>query len=211
MQIGVIGAGRVGGTLGMRWAALGHRVLFGVRDPSAPKVKQLLADAGPNACAGSVAEAAAFGAVVVLAVPWDAMREVVQAARDLQGKVLVDVSNPAKRNLSGLDVPPDTSAAEMIASWAPGARVVKGFNTASYTAMADPRFPEGSAAVFHAGDDADARTVVGQLAADLGFQAVDAGPLRNARMLEAVGLLRITLAVNASPDVTGLAFRVLRR
>jgi predicted dinucleotide-binding enzyme len=147
----------------------------------------------------------------VLAVPWGAMREVVQAAGDLHGKVLVDVTNPMKRDLSGPEVPPDTSAAEMIASWAPGARVVKAFNTVSYMGMADPRFPEGSATVFIAGDDGEAKRVVAGLATDLGLDPEDSGPLMNARMLEAVGLLRIYLAVNAPPDVTGLAFRVLRR
>ena len=144
MRIGIIGAGMVGGALGKRWAGLGHQVLFGVRDPAAPKVKQLLADAGPNACAGSIAEAAAFGPVVVLAVPWGAAHDAIQAAGDFSGKIVIDPTSPVKRDLSGLDVPEGSSAAEQVAAWAPGARVVKAFNTVSHTAMTDPRFRTGT-------------------------------------------------------------------
>ncbi|HOJ23385.1 MAG TPA: NADPH-dependent F420 reductase [Armatimonadota bacterium] len=211
MRIGIIGAGMVGGALGKRWASLGHQVLFGVRDPAAPKVKQLLADAGPNACAGSVAEAAAFGPVVVLAVPWSAAREAIQAAGDLTGKILIDPTSPIKRDLSGLDVPEGSSAAEQIAAWAPGARVVKAFNTVSHTAMTDPRFPEGNASVFYAGDDDEAKRVVAELISEIGLTPEECGPLANARLLEVVGLLRMYLAAYAPASVTGVAFRVLRR
>ncbi|HHX39749.1 MAG TPA: NADPH-dependent F420 reductase [Armatimonadetes bacterium] len=211
MRIGIIGAGMVGGALGKRWAGLGHQVLFGVRDPAAPKVKQLLADAGPNACAGSIAEAAAFGPVVVLAVPWGAAHDAIQAAGDFSGKIVIDPTSPVKRDLSGLDVPEGSSAAEQVAAWAPGARVVKAFNTVSHTAMTDPRFPDGNASVFYAGDDDEAKRIVAQLASDLGFAPEECGPLANARLLEAVGLLRLYLSAHAPASVAGVALRVLRR
>jgi predicted dinucleotide-binding enzyme len=93
MKIGVIGAGNVGGTLGKAWVRKGHEVVFGVRDPQREKVQDLLKDIGSKAHAGSVAEAAAFGEVVVLAVPWSAARDAIQKAGDLSGKVVVDVTN----------------------------------------------------------------------------------------------------------------------
>ena len=84
MRIGVIGAGSVGGTLGRRWAQLGHSVMFGVRDPQAPKVTDLLSQAGSEASAGTIAEAALFGDVVALATPWDAARQALEAFRELR-------------------------------------------------------------------------------------------------------------------------------
>src|SRR4029077_21118040 len=125
-RIGVIGAGSVGGTLGRGWARRGHEVMFGVRNTGDPKGAERLADA-EKARAGSVAEAAAFGEVVVLTTPWKGTRDALQNAGDLSGKILLDCTNPLKPDLSGLDVPPGSSAAEQVAGWAPGARVVKIF------------------------------------------------------------------------------------
>ena len=85
MEIGIIGAGNVGGTLGRRWAQAGHAVVFGVRDPHDEKVRTLLASAGANARAGRVAEATAASAVVVLTVPWEAAHDAVRSAGDLAG------------------------------------------------------------------------------------------------------------------------------
>ncbi|HVR98639.1 MAG TPA: NADPH-dependent F420 reductase [Thermoanaerobaculia bacterium] len=209
MRIGVIGAGSVGGTLGRRWAQRGHEVMFGVRNPQDPKVQKLLGES-EGATAGSLAEAAAFGEVVVFATPWGDTRNALVNAGDLTGKVVFDATNPLTSDLSGLAVGGDTSAAEQIAGWAPGARVVKVFNTTGANNMADPVFDEQPATMFYCGDDDEAKAVAARLAADLGFEPIDAGPLREARLLEQLALLWIHLAYSQKMG-RSIAFKLLRR
>jgi 8-hydroxy-5-deazaflavin:NADPH oxidoreductase len=113
MNIGIIGSGNVGGALGKGWAKKGHSVVFGVRDTADGKVNSLLKDAGPNARAASVQEAAAFGDVVAFATPWPASQDAIRSAGDLKGKIVFDCTNPLKPDLSGLEIGQTTSAAEM--------------------------------------------------------------------------------------------------
>src|SRR5262245_49908737 len=94
MEIAVIGAGNVGGTLGRRWVRAGHAVTFGVPNPSDPKVASLLRDSGPAANAEPVSECARHAAVVVLTVPWEGAENALREAGDLRGKILIDVTNP---------------------------------------------------------------------------------------------------------------------
>jgi 8-hydroxy-5-deazaflavin:NADPH oxidoreductase len=214
MEIGVIGAGNVGGTLGRRWAQAGHAVVFGVRDPNDAKVRTLLASAGANARAGRVEEATAASAVVVLTVPWEAAHDAVRSAGDLTGKVLVDATNPVAMSPAGLQqgllVGHTTSAAEQVAAWAQGARVVKAFNTTGFGNMHDPRYGSHAATMFLCGDDGEAKAMVTQLGEDLGFEMLDAGPLTIARLLEPLAMLWIHLAVfqGLGPDI---AFTLQRR
>jgi len=211
MQIGIIGAGNVGGTLGRAWAQKGHEVMFGVRQPKTGKVQTLLEQAGGGAKAGTVAEAAAFGSVVTLATPWPATREALRTAGDLAGKVLLDCTNPLKADFSGLEVGHTTSGAEQVALWAKGARVVKIFNSTGFENMANPKYGKGAAVtMFFAGDDAAAKGIAAQLAREIGFEPVDAGPLGNARLLEPLAMLWIHLAF-AQKQGTGIAFKLLRR
>lgn len=210
MKIGIIGAGSVGGTLGRGWAATGHEVLFGVRDPAKGQVRERVSQAGSGTRAGSVAEAGAFGEVVVLATPWGAARSALGAAGGLAGKVLVDCTNPLKPDLSGLAVEPCRSGGEMVAAWAPGARVVKAFNTTGAENMADPRYREGRLTMLLAGDDDDAKATVATLAEELGFEAVDAGDLSAARLLEPLALLWIQLAYGQGLG-RSFGFRLVRR
>jgi predicted dinucleotide-binding enzyme len=208
MRIGIIGAGNVGGALGGGWARKGHEVTFGVRHPEDPKVKKLLEETGARAA--SPAEAAAGAEVVVLATPWDATESAVRGAGDLAGKVLFDATNPLAPNLSGLTHGFDTSAAEQIASWAPGARVVKIFNTTGANNMANPDFHGTAATMFYCGDDAGAKSTAHQLAADLGFDPVDAGNLEQARLLEPLALLWIRLAYLQGMG-REIAFKLMKR
>src|SRR3954470_17952643 len=192
MRIGIIGAGSVGGALGRGWARAGHEVRFGVRDASDPKVQKLVEETGAKAA--SVADAASGAEVVVLATPWGATQDAVKSAGGLAGKVVFDCTNPLAPNLSGLTHGFDTSAAEQVASWAPGARVVKVFNTTGANNMENPDFNGVAATMFYCGDDKDAKATAHQLAADLGFDPLDCGNLEQARLLEPLALLWIRLA-----------------
>lgn len=210
MRIGIIGAGNVGGALGTGWAAKGHEVIWGVRDPNKASVKELVAKAGANASAGTITEAADAGDVVVLATPWEAAQGTVQTLGDLGNKPLLDTTNPLKADLSGLSVSEGTSGGEQVAAWSPDARVVKIFNTTGFGNMADPVYPTGATAMLYCGDNTEAKAIAHRLAADLGFDPIDFGPLQRARLLEEFAVLWITLAY---PQGLGrdFAFQLVRR
>jgi 8-hydroxy-5-deazaflavin:NADPH oxidoreductase len=210
MKIGIIGSGHVGGTLGTRWAKTGHQVTFGSRDPGAPDMKQLLARAGSNAHAATLQDAAKSGDVLLLSTPWPATKEVVQALGDLTGKVLIDATNPLLPDLSALALGTTTSAAEQVASWARGAKVVKAFNTVGSNIMENPAFGADKPVLFFCGDDAGAKGKVKQLVDELGFEGVDAGPLTQARLLEPFALLWISLSLKYGLG-REIAFKLLRR
>jgi predicted dinucleotide-binding enzyme len=209
MNIAIIGAGNVGGTLGKGWAKKGHAVTFAVRDINDPKLQVLLKNAS-GAKSAPVAEAVAASQIVVLATPWDANEAALRGAGNLSGKVLLDCTNPLKADLSGLAVGHTTSGAEMVAGWAKGAHVVKILNTTGFPNMADPRYPDGAAVMFYCGDDAAAKSDAAKLAADLGFDAQDAGGLAVARLLEPYAMLWIHLALGRGYG-TGFAFKLMRR
>ena len=195
IRVSVIGAGNVGGNLGARLSTSGVPVQFGVREGS--DTKALLARCARDASAASPAAAAATGDVVFLAVPASAAVEVARSlARELEGKILVDCNNPLVWKDGPVWAPPaEGSLAAAIAKVAPGARVVKGFNTCGAEHHADPRHAgEPAAQVFLASDDAGAKKTVTEVATKGGFRVVDAGPLRNATVLENVAMLWIHLA-----------------
>jgi predicted dinucleotide-binding enzyme len=195
MNIAIIGAGNVGKTLGQGWSSKGHVVKYGSRNPEGDEL--------------SLSAAAAFGEVIVLAVPWPGAHEALRNCGDLTGKVLLDCTNPLTAELN-LEIGQTTSGGEMVATWASGARVVKIFNTTGYGNMANPRYPEGAVTMIYAGDDAEAKKTAAQLAADLGFDPVDGGPLIKSRLLEPFAALWIHLAVFQGLG-TNFAFRLIKR
>jgi predicted dinucleotide-binding enzyme len=209
MTIAIVGAGNVGSTLGAAWVARGHDVVFGVREPGAARVKALVQQAGERARAAGVRDAVAAAEVALLATPWDATEAAVRSAGDWRSKVLIDATNPLTADLS-LAIGHTTSAGKQVAGWATGARVVKAFNTIGSVHMAAPTFGGERASMFLCGDDAGAKTTVAGLARDLGFDPVDAGPLRQARLLEPLAMLWISMALVYGHG-PGIAFRLLRK
>ncbi len=205
MKIGVIGAGNVGGRLGARWAKNGHEVMFAVRGEPSEPVREVLSIAKT----GSVAETAAKSDVILLALPFDRVQDAVASAGDLTGKIVIDAVNPVTPDLGGLSTTAGTSAGEMIAQWAKGAKVVKAFNTVGFNIMENPSFPEGAPVMFYCGDDAEAKKKVAGLISELGFDAADAGPLSQCRVLEPFALLWITLAYKAGYG-RQIGFRFMR-
>jgi predicted dinucleotide-binding enzyme len=208
MKIGIIGSGNVGGTLGTRWAQAGHQVTFASRKPESKEMRELLANAGPNARAGTVADATQEELLLV-ATPWPNTEEALRSAGDLSGKILIDATNPLL-NLDALDLGTTTSGGEKVAQWARGARVVKAFNTVGNNIMADPAFDGRRPVLFYCGDDKAAKQTVAPLIAELGFDPIDAGPLSQARTLEPFALLWISLAFKEGLG-REFAFQLLRR
>ena len=154
MKIGIIGTGNVGGTLGTGWRRKGHEVIFGARDLADAKLQDLLRQS--DAKVGSVREAAAFGEVVVLTVPWAAAQEAIRSAGKLSGKILLDCTNPIT-NWPEVEMGDKLSGGEQVAQWAGGAVVVKIFNTTGYGNMANPKYGSEAVTMFYAGDDASAK------------------------------------------------------
>ena len=210
MRLAILGTGSVGGTLGRRWSALGHEVCFGSRDPRSARVSALLQAVGGTARAAGLREAVADAEVVVLATPADAHEAVLRAAGGLEGRIVIDATNPLKPGLAGLAVGPDGSGAEALARLARGARVYKALNQTGWEIMADPVFPGGRAVMFVAGDEPDGKAIVLDLVAALGFEAVDAGGLAAARWLEPLALLWIRTTIR-DRDGRHTAFGLLRR
>jgi NADPH-dependent F420 reductase len=206
MRIAIIGTGNVGSALGTRWAQRGHEVVFGSRDPSGAKAQKLLAATG--ASVAGIREAVADAAVVILATPWDAAQESIIAAGDLTGKVVLDATNPLQNMKLALGL--TTSGAEQVASWAGGAAVVKAFNSTGAGNMLNPDYAGQKPTMFICGDDAGAKQIVSGLIEEIGFEAVDAGPVTSARYLEPLAGLWITLAY-AQGLGPNIAFRLLRR
>lgn len=166
MKIGVIGKGNVGGGLAKRWAEAGHDVRAAGRD--------------------DVAEAAAHGEVVVLAVPAAAVDDALASAGSLDAKILVDATNDV-----GADRP---SQAAHVAELAPGARVVKAFNAAFARTYDSLQRLDPPAQLVYCGDDAEAKDVVAQLIRDAGFEPVDVGALDQAANIEGFARMIINLA-----------------
>lgn len=208
MKIAIIGAGNVGTALGERWAANGHSICFGVRRPDDADLKERLALL--NADIKNISDACSDADIVVLATPWTAAAEAIAAAGDLGGRIMVDVTNPLNPGLQGLAVGTETSAAEHLAALAPQARLVKAFNSTGAENMRDPDYKGRKALMLVCGDDENARRTVLNLAAEIGFDAVDAGPLYAARYLEPFAMMWIHLAYKQGLG-RDFAFGLLRR
>jgi NADPH-dependent F420 reductase len=210
VNIAILGTGSVGSALGTRWARAGHAITFGSRDPLSEKVRAVVERCGSRARACGLKEAVAEAEVILLAVPWPAAQATLAALGDLEGRVLIDATNPLKPDLSGIELGHTTSAAEQIAAWAPSARVVKAFNSASVRVMNDPQFGNHGATMFYCGDDPAAKQIVHDLVAGLQFDPVDAGPLASARYLEPLAMLYIHLAFQQGWG-SNCAFKILKR
>ena len=207
-SIAIIGYGNMGSGIAKRAVAAGYQVTLAGSDLD----KARAAAAAVDAKAASVADAVASASLVVLATPYGAAADALKAAGNLDGKVLVDISNPLKPDFSGLSIGHTTSAAEEIAKLAPGAKVVKAFNTVFAQVFGEgPDFGNGQRVpVFYAGDDAAAKDAVRQFAEKLGFATIDAGGLGNARLLEPMGMLNITFGYGMGQG-TGIAPTWIRR
>jgi 8-hydroxy-5-deazaflavin:NADPH oxidoreductase len=205
MRIAIIGAGRLGAALGKRLLEAGHEVTFGGGGTAAAAATAIDARAASNR------EAAAWADLVVLAVPFAAIEEALTAAGPLEGKVLWSCVNALKPDLTGLAVGFETSGAEEIAKRAPGARVVAAIPPfAEALSSGDLRYDADLLpSVFVCGDDAEARTIVEQLVAEIGAHPVDAGLLEAARLVEPSMMLMVRIAYAGLPRDVGL--RMLER
>jgi 8-hydroxy-5-deazaflavin:NADPH oxidoreductase len=186
MKIGIIGSGNMGRSLGLLWAEQGHEVFFGAR--TAEKGQSVAEFAQHGAKGGTNDEAAEFGDVLLYSARGVDPAQVLTSTTILTGKILIDPNNAAIPEGFAYE-PIAKSLAETLAEQVPQAVVVKAFNTMAQEVFEIPTadLKAQQVSVFVAGDDAIAKQTVMQLAADIGFNPIDSGGLRNARLLEDVG------------------------
>ena len=185
MRIGIVGAGKMGGTLAELWAKAGHEVMISSRHPDA--LKSQAAAIGPNVHVGTAVEAAAYGPVVVIAMPYGQWPQVGDEIKsETVGKTVIDLTNPypdrdgpmaeqARKESTGVADP----------KYLPGAHLVRAFNSIIYTNLENLAHRAGDpVAIPVAGDDAHAVDVTNQLVRDAGFEPVMVGPLSSARLFD---------------------------
>ncbi len=196
MRVGILGSRSMGGKLGTLWARAGHEVFFSY-SRSREKLERLAREAGGGARAGSPREAAEGSEVLLLAVHWSRVEDVLRQAGDLSVKVVVTCSLPLNEDDTELVVAHTSSGAEELARKMPGASVV----SALVSAPSEVLFPVFEArgrgprpSMVYCGDDAGAKSLAARLIDDLGFEPLDAGPLRIARYVEPFTMLVGTLA-----------------
>lgn len=201
MKVAVIGKGNVGRALGPALAKAGHEVAYGVRDPGDAKYQD-----GDGVELKGVGEAAAWAEVVILAINWGQVEDVLDAVGGVAGKVLVDCINPYdfQDDLRAL-VQPHQSAAELIQEKT-SAKVVKALNQVGAPVMAKARAYKVPPVQFAAGDDQAAKETVLALLRDIGFDARDVGPLSRARELEGMARLWIGQAFSHGMSVEAAWF-----
>jgi predicted dinucleotide-binding enzyme len=191
MRIGILGSGLMGGKLGTIFARAGHEVVFSYARTKG-KLEKLARNAGGRASVGTPAEAAKDADALLLAVHWSRVDDVLKKAGDLSGKVIVSCSLPMNANDTGLVIANTSSGSEKLAKKAPKAHIISAFNTVPSEVLFSVFERKGSGtppSVVYCGDNAKAKKVAAQLISDVGFEPIDAGPLRIARYTEPFTLL----------------------
>src|SRR5436190_18621323 len=196
MRIGILGSGLMGGKLGTIFARAGHEVVFSYAR-SEKKLEKLARDAGGKARAGTPAEAVQQADALLLAVHWSRVDDVLKQAGDLAGKIVVSCSLPMNDDDTALVVTHTSSGAEKLAKRIPKARVVSAFNTVPSEVLFgvfEARRKASRPSLVYCGDDSRSKKIAAELIRDVGFDPVDAGPLRIARYTEPFALLVAQLA-----------------
>jgi len=211
MRVGILGSGLMGGKLGTILARAGHEVVFSYAR-SEQKLKRLAREGKGKARPGTPREAAQDADAVLLAVHWLRMDDVLKQAGDLSGKVIVTCSLPMNAEDTDLVIAHTSSGAEELAQRVPRARVVSAFNTVPSEVLFgvfEARRKSARPSLVYCGDDARSKKIAAELIQDVGFEPVDAGPLRMARYTEPFALLvaQIAYAGKGGPE---LAYRFER-
>ncbi|HSD89087.1 MAG TPA: NAD(P)-binding domain-containing protein [Kofleriaceae bacterium] len=205
MKIAIIGSGNIGGGLARAWRKHGHAITFGAHNVGRAELQVLCKEIGASAV--PVRDAVAHAEVVVFAMPAKAMDDVVGAA-EYAGKIVIDCTNAVAPGMQ-LVYGHTTSAAEELAKKLPSARVFKSFNAQGAENLANPVYDGVRATNFFCGDDPEGKRIVRQLVEDVGFEAVDAGGLTAARLIEPLMLLWVSCS--RSLGTRDIAFKLLRR
>jgi predicted dinucleotide-binding enzyme len=182
--IAVVGTGNVGAALGTEFAALGHTIVYGSRDPLSDDVAALVARTAGDSSATTQAESVKGADIVVLAVPGMLVEEITKSLGDLSGKIIIDPTNPIDRSGSEFKMGVQSSNGEIVQFAAPNASVVKAFNSLSWQTMIDPESSGGPVSILLAGNSNDAKVTVAELVEGMGLEPIDLGGIENSHWIE---------------------------
>ncbi len=198
--IAIIGTGNVAHALGIEFAAQGHTIVYGSRNPDRDTVKDLVEQTGHGAAATTQAEAVVGADIIVLAVPGMLVEEITLSLGDLSGKIIIDPTNPLRREGSSLSHAVETSNGEIIQAAAPGAEVVKAFNSLNWKTMMDPDESGGPVSIPLAGNSASAKRKVAELVRGMDLDPIDLGGIENAHWIEGMLILWINNRYGGTRD-----------
>lgn len=189
MKVGVLGSGDVGRTLASGFLACGHEVMLSARERKNEKIAGWQREAGHGAAVGTFAEAASFGAMIVLATLGVGTEEALRLAgpERFAGKIVIDTTNPLDFSggfLPKLSVGHTDSLGERVQRMLPAAKIVKCFNTVGHALMVKPQIPGGPPTMFLCGNDAAAKGVVSELCREWQWEPSDLGSIESSRYLE---------------------------
>lgn len=212
-KVGILGTGDVGRTLGKGFASRGHDVRLGSRDAKNEKAQAWAKENGAKASAGTFADAARHGEVIVLATLWTGTKQAIEMAGpdSFAGKLVIDATNPLDFSSGGpkLAVGLTDSGGETVQRWLPKAHVVKCFNIIGASFMVDPKFPDGPPDMWIAGNDEGAKKKVAEILHDFGWgPPIDTGAIDGARLLEPMCMLWVSYGFRTGQ--WGHAFKLLR-
>lgn len=197
MKIGIIGSGDVGQSLGKGLAAIGHNVMIGSRTPNSEQLTAWKDNVGKRATTGNTSDAAKYGDIIVVAVNWMGIEDVLHDARpEVAGKVVIDVTNPLEFSDTmppSLAIGHDMSGGEIVQQLLPDSHVVKTLNIINHAHMVQPQYYEGTPAMFYCGNNPSAKETVAKLLDALGWKdTTDLGNISKSRLLEPLCLLWVT-------------------
>lgn len=214
MNVGILGTGDVGRSLGTGFVKYENEVMIGSRTPESQKVREWIKRTGDSAKAGTFEETARFGKLLVLAVAWNGCKNAIDLAgpENFRDKIVMDVTNPLifeEGKLPRLALGHTDSGGEQVQRWLPGAHVVKVFNIVGNAHFVDPDFPGGPPDMFICGNDEQAKKTVSRICNDFGWPVIDIGGIEGARELEPLCILWVKYGVqNGSWNH---AFKLLRK
>ncbi|MCX6133219.1 MAG: NAD(P)-binding domain-containing protein [Ignavibacteriales bacterium] len=214
MKIGILGSGGVGQALGKGFADLGHDVKIGTRDPGQDKIKTWVGKTGPKASAGTYAEAASFGELLVLASPWSGTENAIKLSekKNFSDKVVIDVTNPldfSSGSSPKLALGHTDSGGEQVQRWIPEAHVVKAFNIIGAPFMVNPQFDGGPPDMFICGNDEKAKQKVTDILTAFKWSTVDIGGIEGSRFLEPMAMAWVLYGFKT--NTWSHAFKLLRK
>jgi 8-hydroxy-5-deazaflavin:NADPH oxidoreductase len=185
MKIAILGAGNIGGTLGKKWLANGHEVVFGVRDANSPKTLQAL-ESAKGAAVTSLSEAIDGAEVILFSTPWATVPEIASAnTNKLDGKIILDATNnfagPVINNLSALE------------KAAPNGKIYRAFNSLGWELFANPTVGSEQVDMFYSGPDGETRPVVEKLIAEIGLRPVWVGGNDRIVLVDNLGALWVDM------------------
>ncbi len=203
MDIAVLGAGKIGGTLGKKWAAAGHTIRFGVRDPHKASLQELTGELAGRAAAATIADAIAFGEVVLFAIPGARMDETIAAhAAALDGKIVIDAANKIGSAV--------VNSLPVFTSQTPNAQVYRAFNALGWENFAEPLFNGVPADLFYTGPEGLARQKIERLISDVGLRPMYLGGPEQTGLVDDLLKLWFTLAVGRKYG-RRIAFKLLQK